>query len=174
MLIRLNALSQDSISKAIARIDKIQLQIIEKNGKLVKKLAKTGIEEAGAHLNTFKGDSEPPTLESTTPHVKVDSSGNMYADITIRGEDVAFVEFGAGIRYNTEAGTSPHPKGVELGYTIGSYGHGHGAERQWTYVDENGIEVVSYGTEAAMPLAHAKMRVEQTYADIAASTFKSR
>ena len=31
MLIRLNALSQDSISKAIARIDKIQLQIIEKN-----------------------------------------------------------------------------------------------------------------------------------------------
>lgn len=37
-----------------------------------------------------------------------------------------FIEFGAGIHYNGSAGSSPHPKGNEFGYTIGSYGKGLG------------------------------------------------
>lgn len=174
MEIRLNALSPKSIEKAIARIDKIQLQLINKNKDFVDNLARVGIQEAGEHLNTFKGDSEPPSLTNVDPHVKVDSGGTMYAEISIHGEDAVFVEFGAGVHYNTEAGTSPHPNGVELGYTIGSYGHGQGANEKWLYTDDNGVEVVSYGTEAAMPLANAKSRMDQTYADIARSTFKGK
>jgi len=75
--------------------------------------------------------------------------------LTVQGKDVAFIEFGAGVYYNTYAGSSPHPKGEELGYTIGSYGQGQGRYDIWVYLDENGNRQVSYGTEATMPLYNA-------------------
>ena len=177
--ITINGLSANSLRKAAKQVERYQLQVSLKNKELVRELTKKGIEEAGNHL-TFKGDSTPPTIPTTNPHVRMGKSeGQMYAAVRLKGKDVAFVEFGAGIHYNTPVGTSPNPYGVELGYTIGSYselggnGYSQGQNEFWGYEDENGVFVTSYGTEAAMPLFHASEKVKECYADVAKSVFRS-
>lgn len=175
--IKINALSARSLEDAARQIEKYQLEVALKNKEFVRELTKTGIEEASKHLD-FKGDSTPPTIPTTNPHVRMgNTEGQMYAAVRLRGKDVAFVEFGAGIHYNTPVGTSPNPYGVELGYTIGSYsdsgnGYSQGQNDFWGYTDENGVTVVSYGTEAAMPLFHASEAVRQKYIEVAKSVFK--
>ena len=176
--ININVTSVKSIEDAIKQVEKYQLEVALKNKEFVRALTKKGIEEAGKHLE-FKGDSTPPTIATQNPHVLMGKTeGQMSASIRLKGEDVAFVEFGAGIHYNTPVGTSPNPYGVELGYTIGSYsdsgnGYSQGQNDFWEYTDDNGIMVVSYGTEAAMPLFHASEKVKQEYAEVAKSVFRS-
>lgn len=55
--------------------------------------------------------------------VSIDERENVSVVIAA-GEDAVWVEFGAGVYHNGSAGSSPHPKGSELGFTIGGYGKG--------------------------------------------------
>ena len=64
----------------------------------------------------------------------IDNEGNVHSlpftfDVSVaddgrlvvaHGDEVTFIEFGAGVYYNGAVGTSPHPKAGNL--TIGSYG----------------------------------------------------
>lgn len=177
--LKINGLSAESLENAAKAIEKYQLEVALKNKELVRELAKEGIDEASNHL-TFKGDSEPPTIATQNPRVTLGKSeGQMKAVIRLKGDDVAFVEFGAGIHYNTPVGTSPNPYGVELGYTIGSYstlggnGYSMGQYDYWAYTDDNGVLVVTYGTEAAMPLYYASERIRQKAKEVAKSVFRS-
>lgn len=177
--ITINGLSAKSLMDAAKQVEKYQLKVALMNKEFVRELTKRGIEEASQHLE-FKGDSTPPTVATHNPHVRMGKTeGQMTASIRLKGKDVAFVEFGAGIHYNTPVGTSPNPYGVELGYTIGSYsnlgenGYSMGQYDYWGYTDENGVTVVTYGTEAAMPLFHASEKVKQEYAEVAKSVFRS-
>lgn len=70
--------------------------------------------------------------------------------VVAAGQEVCFIEFGAGVYWNGGAGSSPHPKGVELGMTIGSYGKGQGANESWKYYD--GRWHTTHGTVAQMPM----------------------
>ena len=54
-------------------------------------------------------------------------------------------------------GNSPHPKGAELGYTIGSMGR-NGRKKAWGYY-QNGALVLTHGTPASMPLYNATVMV---------------
>lgn len=172
MVIKIDALSAESLTKAAKRVERLQRRYENKNREFVRELLKAGISVGQQHL-VGAGDSDPPDFNE--PHVMMGNTGGvMTATLRLRGEDVAFVEFGAGIHYNGHPGDSPHPLGAELGYTIGSYGHGHGFEEYWMYTDENGIDVVSYGTEATMPLFHAEQAIKQQFVSIAKSVFGSR
>lgn len=174
----IDGLSADSLLDAAKQIEKLQVDYILKNKEFVRALTKEGIEEASEHLNA-KGDAEPPYIATQNPHVRMGNDvEDMKAVVRLKGDDVVFVEFGAGIHYNTPVGTSPNPYGVELGYTIGSYsdsgnGYSQGQYDYWGHIDDNGVFVVTYGTEAAMPLYHASVRVKQRYADVAKSIFRS-
>lgn len=84
-----------------------------------------------------------------------------------------FIEFGAGIHYNGAAGSSPHPKGEEFGYTIGSYGQGKGKNESWVYYADSGEWVRSYGTEATMPMYKASVEIIQNIRKIAKEVFSS-
>lgn len=167
--IRINALSADSLSKAAKRVRKLQQTYVNRNREFVKRLTEAGIKVI--YMNLWgEGDSEIP--EPNTPHVMMgNKSGHMTATLRLRGEDVMFVEFGAGVHYNTPAGSSPHPKGAELGYTIGSYGFGQGANEYWFYEDDDGYTQLSYGTEATMPMWKADMEIRQKFVGIAKSVF---
>ena len=94
----------------------------------------------------------------------------MSSTIRLVGDDVAFVEFGAGIHFNGHPNSSPNPYGVKLGYTIGSYGLGQGLNEYWFYKD-GGEWKVSEGTEATMPLFHASEAIKQEYLDVARKVF---
>jgi hypothetical protein len=171
--ITINALSAKSLNDAAKQVERIKKQYIAKNKTFVKELAKSGIVEARNHL-VGDGDSEPPDFYTDNPYATSGTKG-AYAESTLRlqGEDVAFVEFGAGVHYNGHPNSSPNPLGVKLGYTIGSYGWHQGLEDHWWYKGDDGEQHLSQGTEATMPLFHASEHIKQEYMRIAKEVFGS-
>lgn len=93
--------------------------------------------------------------ETTRSTVSVDVMNNGSTSfVTAYGEDAVWIEFGAGVYYNGSAGSSPHPKGQELGFTIGSYGKGQGKRKVWGYY-RDGELILTHGTPATMPMYNA-------------------
>ena len=139
---------------------------IETKGELfVRRLAEIGLPVIDATVASTKGDADTGYNKS---YIEVE--GNT-ARLIFEGNDVLFIEFGAGVHYNGEAGKSPHPKGAEFGYTIGSYGEGHGKQDSWFYRDETGSLWRSFGTEASMPMYKASMEIVTNIRRIANEVF---
>lgn len=171
--ITINALSEKSLREAAKQVERLKKDYEAKNKIFVKELAKAGMVEARNHL-VGDGDSDPPDFYTDNPYAKSGNKG-AYAESTLRlqGDDVAFVEFGSGVHYNGHPNSSPHPLGVKLGYTIGSYGWHQGLEDHWWYKGDDGEQHLSYGTEATMPLFHASEHIKQEYKRIAREVFGS-
>lgn len=165
------SLSTDSIKKAIAEIEEFRQELRFKVSIFVQRLAEAGMEVVNENKMNFQGDSDGSDLDC---YVRVTPSENSTrATLVLSGKDVAFIEFGAGVHYNTPAGTSPNPLGQEQGMTIGSYGQGKGAYDSWVYYDENrGKFRTSYGTKAAMPLYKADEAMRNKFFDIAKEVFE--
>lgn len=90
--------------------------------------------------------------------------------IVADGKDAVWCEFGAGVYHNGAVGSSPHPNGANLGFTIGSYGE-NGKKQAWGYLDENGELVITRGTPATMPLYNAAREVLRKSVEIAREVF---
>lgn len=162
--------SHESINDAIKQIQQYKQSLASKNEEFVRKLAELGINVARVEIMHTKGDSNRPVLFET----KVNSFGMFkQAIINMSGQDVLFIEFGAGVHYNGAVGSSPHPKGEEFGYVIGSYGFGQGAKDYWYYVDESGAARKSYGTEASMPMYKASLAIMMEIQRIAKEVYGS-
>lgn len=110
--------------------------------------------------------------------------GPRYADVSVtfdhrervsivvaNGEDAVWVEFGAGVYHNGSVGSSPHPEGARLGFTIGGYGKGYGAKRMWGYWSEDDELVLTRGTPAVMPMYNALKTVCEQINEIAKEVF---
>lgn len=160
-------LSQKSIQDAIKQIEAYKNTLNVKVREFVRRLAEAGIPVIEQNMNT-EGDS------STEHNVYVDlNSFGSYsrATLVLQGRDILFIEFGAGVHYNGAVGSSAYEKGAELGYTIGSYGKGHGAEDYWWYVDDSGAPRMSHGTKASMPMYKADMEIIKRFKAIAVEVF---
>lgn len=166
--IHINALSSKSILLAIKEIEKYRNDLRGKNDKFVQRLCELGLPVIDAYASAASGDSS----KSYNSYIKINSYGN-YAEAKLvwEGKDVLFIEFGAGIHYNGEPGTSPHPMGNELGYVIGSYGEGNGKKDFWYYDDGTGAYVRSYGTEGTMPMYRASLKIQEQIVKIAKEVF---
>jgi hypothetical protein len=163
-------LSYDSIQNAIKQLRTYQSGLKGKNELFVKRLAEIGIPVIDQNIASVQGDSD----KSHNIYIKTNSFGNYAQAILVcEGTDLLFIEFGAGVHYNTPAGTSPHPKGQELGYTIGSYGQGKGKNDSWVYYSETGEWIRSCGTEATMPVYKASVEIMQSIRKIAKEVFLS-
>lgn len=161
-------LSSESIRNAIKQLETYQNRLQDKNEIFVQRLAELGIPIINENIMLAQGDSD----KNHNTYIKINRFGS-YARATLmcEGSDLSFIEFGAGISYNTPAGTSPHPKGEEFGYTIGSYGQGKGKNESWVYVADSGEWVRSYGTEATMPVYKASVEIMQNIRRIAKEVF---
>ena len=170
MVLTIDGLSAKSLADAARNIDRYQNTLMNKNREFTEALCNAGLKVMTDNL-VGAGDSDAPVPDY--PHIKVDVvSGDIVATLVLRGEDVMFVEFGAGVYYNGASGDSPNPLGVGLGYTIGSYGSGHGKQEMWHYFDDDsGHWKTSRGTEATMPMYKADMEIRQKFADIAKRVF---
>lgn len=172
--ITVDALSEESLSKAADRVRKYQRALANKNRQFVKELAQKGIEEAATALldDIYPLDTqdkhEAPTVNN--PHVFAGKDGEMSATLKLSGPNAVFVEFGAGTHFNGPAGASPHPLGEQLGYTIGSYGQGKGQYDSWEYT-KSGTTYTSFGTPALMPLWKASQKMRQEAIGTAKSIF---
>jgi hypothetical protein len=159
-------LSIKSIDKAIAQIERYKKSLPNKSRVFLKKLANVGIETIEEKMSNVIGDSN--TEHSVRATTKIDGK-ICSCKIVLRGEDIAFIEFGSGIVYNGNG--SPHPKGEELGFTIGSYGYHQGKRGHWYYDDKNGQRTLSIGTKAAMPMYNAEMQMLEKIKEVAQEVY---
>lgn len=162
------SLSHKSIENAIKELNQYKEDLRRKNDEFVKRLAELGMPVINQNISAAAGDSD----KSHNTYIKVNSFGDYsQATLIVEGRDILFIEFGAGVHFNGSAGSSPHPKGQEFGYTIGSYGKGHGKNDFWYYYADTGEAVRSYGTEATMPVYRASVEIIQNIRKIAKEVF---
>ena len=157
------SLSVDGINRLVNDLENYKKQLLTKAEQLLNELSKRGIKTAKERIQGTIGDSDK--------HVKVEVSdisyvgNNVIFTITAEGEDILFIEFGAGVFYNGGVvGKSPHPWGEEMGYVIGKYpkgrkGYSLGRFMSWTTPSGK----ISMGTKASMPMLGA---METMYRDV--------
>lgn len=102
-------------------------------------------------------------------NVTVDDN-SLITTVIASGEDVFWVEFGTGVYHNGTAGSSPHPRGAELGFTIGGYGKGLGKNKTWGYYEDGKLQLTR-GTPAIMPMEKAFLSVCNEISEIAREVF---
>ncbi len=148
-------LSEQEIDRAIREVEQYKKNFMQKLDLLRQRVAEELAKEArsgfsGAIVDDiFKGGSRR-TAQVDVSYDHRDKISVVIAD----GEDAVWVEFGAGVYHNGSAGSSPHPKGSELGITIGGYGKGYGRKKAWGYYSEGELKL-THGTPATMPMYNA-------------------
>lgn len=113
-------LSEAGIQQAVKEIDEWNKQLQERVRKFTVRLA-----DEGYSITRVKLDAVPAEYKPGSVDVWADTSADGYltykASYYMKGHAAIFIEFGAGVYYNTGLGASVHPKGVELGFEIGSW-----------------------------------------------------
>lgn len=166
--ININIFDSRSLDKSIQEIKQYQNSLNDKCAEFVRRLADVGIPVIDENIASAAGDSD----KGHNTYIKINSFGSYsQAELICEGSDILFIEFGAGIHYNGSAGSSPHPKGQELGYTIGSYGQGKGKNDFWFYYSDTGEAVMSHGTQATMPVYKASLEIRKNILQIAKEVF---
>lgn len=162
------SLDPKSIEKAISEIREYKAEIVRKTDLLRRTVAEKIAEDArGGFASAVVDDLLPDSggARSANVDVTIDEQDNV-SIVIANGEDAVWVEFGAGVFHNGSVGASPHPKGAELGMTIGGYGKGMGARNVWGFYEE-GVLKLTHGTPASMPMYNALTRVCADIVDIA-------
>lgn len=161
-------LSVKGINNLIKQLNAYKKELEGKNELFVERLAEIGIPVINQHIAASVGDSD----KTHETYITVRNYGSVSrATLYVEGKDLLFIEFGAGVHFNSAAGSSPHPKGQELGYTIGSYGKGQGANDYWVYIDSEGQKQFSQGTMATMPVYSAYVEIRRQILTIAKEVF---
>lgn len=164
-------LTESGIDKAIKELEEYKKDIKRKTSLLQDRIAKRIEEEAdkgfaSAVVDDFvRGGYQKPDVT-----VNYTTQGDISV-IVAQGEDAVWVEFGAGVYHNGNLGSSPHPRGSELGMTIGGYGQGKGKQRSWGFKDADGTLHVTRGTPAQMPLEKAVLSVLDELPQMAKEVF---
>lgn len=167
-------LNDASIDNAIRELEAYKRWLREKAKELRERVAYFIAKDASAVFNTSTLEGLiGEGAETGRVEVTVDDRGDNITVVLADGEDAYFMEFGAGVYFNGAPGTSPHPKGAELGYTIGSYGKGNGVKTVWGFNGTDGKLHLTHGTPASMPLYRACMSVAGDIVRIAREVFTS-
>lgn len=163
-------LSEDSINSAIKELTNYKNEIIRKSELLRDRIAeRISIDSQRGFNGAIISDVINGTAKYANVSVSVEKTGAITLVIA-KGEDAVWVEFGAGVYYNGLAGSSPHPKGSELGFTIGGYGYGMGKKKTWGFY-EDGELLLTRGAPAKMPMYNALKIVCDDIAAIAQEVF---
>lgn len=171
-------LTVESINKVKQNLLRYKDNILpRKIDEFVKRLAEVGIPviESNMAQAGFAYDDKGVRSGSDTEHntyVKIDSLiGLSRATLVLEGREILFIEFGAGVTHNGSVGSSPHPKGAENGFLIGTYGMGHGSQEIWGYYADSGELVLTHGTKATMPMYKASLEIRKKVVEIARTVF---
>lgn len=165
-------LDTESLDKAIKELQEYRENIENKVIEFVNLLLQDGIAVANAKLGSTIGDSTDATVGFS-----VNDDGEVVsAEINLTGTEALFIEFGAGIAYNTGA---QHPQASEFGYGPGTYPSKHPPNRainpgRWIYGhNDDGSPIWSIGTQASMPIYHASEEMRNKVIQRAKEVFKN-
>ena len=151
-------LTDKSINKAIKELKVYKLWVLEKEKELRARLAMVGATVASIQFSRAIYDG------SNDISVRVDDTGSV-AVIYAEGESVAFIEFGAGIKYGYG-----HPQAGEFGVGAGTYPDGKGHwdnEKGWWFGDSQH----TYGNPPAMAMYDAVQKITEQVTQIAREVF---
>lgn len=165
-------LDESSIDNAIRELQEYKRELTRKTELLRQRI---GMVIAWSASQGFSSSIVDDVVGGEKRYANVDVTVNEEGNATVviaSGNDAVFVEFGAGVFNNGSVGTSPHPKGAELGFTIGSYGKGNGRKDVWGYYGEGGL-TLTHGTPASMPMYHGVREACDQIAEIAGEVFRS-
>lgn len=166
--IKIDLFDSKSLQSAIKQIQQYRDDLPRKCELFVRRLAEVGIPIIDQNISAAAGDSD----KNHNTYIKINSFGSYsQAELIVESRSILFLEFGAGVHYNGNAGGSPHPLGAEKGYTIGSYGKGQGKNDFWFYYADTGEAVMSHGTQATMPLYKAGLEIRRQILAIAKEVF---
>lgn len=166
-------LSESEIDSAIKELESYKQDILRKCDILRERIADKIAEYARRGFDSSVVDDltkESGGARKANVSVSVENGDNISV-IIATGEDAIWVEFGAGVYHNGSAGSSPHPKASELGFTIGGYGKGMGKKQVWGFYEDGELRL-THGTPAVMPMYNAMKTVCDEIADIAREVFK--
>ena len=166
------SLSENGIDRAIQELNAYKQDLIRKTDLLREKIAERIRDEAeqgfqGAIVDDLVGEGARQIDKFA---VKCNPSTGNVTVVVATGKDIVWVEFGAGVYHNGSVGSSPHPHGTELGFTIGTYGEGRGKQKIWYFKDKDGKHR-THGTPAAMPMSNAVNTVINDIVSIAREVF---
>lgn len=164
-------LSEQDIDRAIRELTQYKADFTQKVELLREKVAERLADEArSGFAGAIADDLVKGGQRLADVKVSVDNRGSLTV-VVASGEDAVWVEFGAGVYHNSSPGSSPHPSGAELGFTIGSFGKGNGKKEAWGYYDENNELKLTRGTPATMPMHRAVQTVCNDIQNIAREVF---
>ena len=156
------SLSPDSIENAIKELKAYRDSLHDKKYRLLEELTKIGLREASVRFTTAMYDGVNDS------NVRAELTHFGYR-IVAEGKAVAFIEFGAGVYYNTgDPYPDPRPEGV---VGIGEYGKGYGKRQAWGFRDDSGELVITHGNPAAMPMWYASEEMRSKIQKIAQEVF---
>lgn len=136
-------LSEASINRAIQELEQFKNWIEAKTKALNERLAEVARERAAEVFANAEYDGENDVEVYANP------TSNGW-EVIANGKAVFFIEFGAGVFYNTGP-TYPEerPEGI---VGIGEYGKGRGKQIRWRYKGADGEVHISHGNPAYMPM----------------------
>lgn len=164
-------LSAREINRAIKELEQYKQEIIRKTDLLREKVADRLAELA---KSGFAGAVVDDLLRGGQRTAQVDVTIEDRENVTLviaNGEDAIWAEFGAGVHHNSSPGSSPHPKGSKLGFTIGSYGKGMGKKDTWGFYEDGELRL-THGAPATMPMYNALKTVCDEISEIAREVFR--
>lgn len=163
-------LSEQDIDRAIRELAQYKADFTQKVELLREKVAERLADEArSGFAGAIADDLVKGGQRLADVKVSVDNRGSLTV-VVASGEDAVWVEFGAGVHHNSSPGSSPHPNGAELGFTIGSFGKGNGKKETWGYYEEGELKLTR-GTPATMPMYRAVQTVCNDIQSIARGVF---
>lgn len=156
--------SLGNLDKAIREVNSYAMKLEEKSKQIVERLASLGatnmsLEFARAIIDENDVQVSAEWINDTTMVIKA------------TGTQVAFIEFGAGIRYG-----NGHPQNSEFGTGAGTYPNGKGHwddPNGWWYTDESGVSHHSYGNPPNMPMYNTARLLEQQVEQIVREVFST-
>lgn len=166
------SLSEKDIDRAIKELEQYKREIIRKTELLRTRIAERIANLAQSGFNSAVVDDltgGSGGARKADVRVSIDERENVSV-IIAAGEDAVWVEFGAGVFHNGSTGGSPHPKGSELGFTIGGYGKGMGKRQTWGFYEDGELRL-THGTPAVMPMYNALKTVCEEITSIAKEVF---
>ena len=159
-------LSIEGIHNARKQLERYRKQLERKRLKFLRELAKIGVNEAEVRFN----NALYPSVDND---VKVESipTSDGYK-VVANGQAVCFIEFGAGVTYNSNSDYPiTKPNGI---VGIGEYGKGRGANpKGWYYTNSSGESKHTYGNPAEMPMYCASREMRSQITAIAREVFST-
>lgn len=170
-------LSISSIRNLQKELEKYRDSLTYKTRLLAEKLAEIGIKVAEAKIGesplgkyvTIKTDI---TEEKTGCKAILIATGETFEHEGYAPfNSLLAIEFGAGIRYNSEE----NPKAPDLGFGVGTFPdqtHAFDKNGWWFWSEEKQAWIRSYGVKATMPMYQASIEIQQNIVKVAKEAFK--